>query len=304
LLAARQAVRTWLMRGTVHLVSARDALALRPVVQPVLERGFSSSPFGRNLAGLNMAEVLEAGRTLLEERPRTRAELGAALAAQWPERDATSLSYAASYLLPLVQTPPRGLWGAGGPVTLTTLTSWLGQPLAADAAPHELVLRYLAAFGPATVADVQTWSGLSGLREVIERLRPHLDTFRDEQGRELFDLPDAPRPHRDTPAPPRFLPEYDNVLLSHAVRTRIMAEGRTVPLPPGNGAACGTVLVDGYFQGTWKITRQRGAATLRVEPFATLSAQDCAALAEEGARLLAFAAADASAHDVQVIPPA
>ena len=303
LITERRAVRMWLMRGTVHLVSARDGLALRPVIQTMAERNLHSSPFGRHLVGLDSAELLAAARALVEERPRTRAELGPLLGERWPERDAAALAYAATYLLPLVQVPPRGLWGDSGPVTLTTIESWLGHPLDSEKSPEALIPRYLAAFGPASVQDMRTWSGLSGLGAVVERLRPRLRTFRDEAGRELFDLPGAPRPDPETPAPPRFLPEYDNVLLSHADRTRIMAPGRRVPLPPGNGGVCGTVLLDGFFRGAWRITRQRGAATLRVDPFEPLSAQERAALIEEGARLLAFAAADASAHDVQVAVP-
>ena len=302
LVAGRQAVRTPLMRATVHLVSARDALALRPVVQSVLERGLRGSPFGRRLAGLDMAALLAAGQALLEERPRTRSELGALLAARWPERDSAALAYAVSYLLPLVQVPPRGLWGASGPATWTTTASWLGRPLDPDAAPDEMILRYLAAFGPATVADVQTWSGLTRLRAAVERLRPRLCTFRDEAGRELFDLPDAPRPDPETPAPPRFLPEYDNALLSHADRSRIIVDNRPVPLPPGNGGTLGTVLVDGFFGGTWAIARQGDAAMLRIEPSEPLSAQDRSALAEEGARLLSFAASDAGVRDIEFAP--
>ncbi len=303
LIAARQAVRTPLMRATVHLVSARDGLALRPVVQSVLERGLYGSPFGRSLVNLDIEALLAAGRALLEERPRTRTELGLLLAAQWPERGATALAYAVSYLLPLVQVPPRGLWGASGPATWTTTDAWLGRPLDPDSSPDGMILRYLAAFGPATVRDIQTWSGLTRLRAAVERLRPRLCTFRDEAGKELFDLPDAPRPSPETPAPPRFLPEYDNVLLSHTDRGRIITDDRRVPLPPGNGGVLGTVLVDGFFRGTWQITWRHGIATLLVEPFEPLTEQDRTALAEEGARLLTFAATDAGAHDIQFTAP-
>jgi hypothetical protein len=299
LLTERRTVRTWLMRGTVHLVTGRDCLTLRPLVQPALARSFNASPFGQNLAGVDLAPILAAGRALIEERPRTRAELAALLGARWPGLDPDSLAYAISYLVPTVQPPPRGIWGTVSPATLTTVEHWLGRPL--DPAPSldALVLRYLAAFGPATVRDAQLWSGLTRLRPIFDRLRPRLVTFRDDAGAELFDLADAPRPHPDTPAPPRFLPEYDNLLLSHVDRRRVIPDGRRVPLPPGNGGSRGTLLLDGYFRATWRITRQATAATLTIEPFAPLSAPDRAALEAEGTHLLAFTAADATSHAIR-----
>jgi hypothetical protein len=306
LIAERHAVRAALMRRTVHLVTARDCLSLRSLMQPVLVSGFAGSPFARRLAGMDMPALIEAGRALLEEHPRTRVELGRLLRERWPERDATSLAYAVSYQVPLVQVPPRGLWGSStqGQATWTTMEAWLGRPLDQDPAPDEIVLRYLAAFGPASVMDVRTWSVLPGLRAVTERLRPRLLSFRDERGRELFDLPEAPRPDPETPAPVRFLPEYDNVLLSHADRTRVMSADRNTPLFPGNGGAFGTVLVDGFYRGNWKITRQRASATLTIAPFTALSRQEADDVAEEGAHLLAFAAAGAGTHDVQFAPVA
>jgi len=298
----RRAVRTPLMRATIHLVSARDCLVLRPVVQPVLVRRFAGSPFARNLVGMDTEALLAAGRVLLGERPRTRAELGPLLGERWPDRDATSLAYAISYLLSLVQVPPRGIWGATGKATWTTTEAWLGRPLAAEPTPDELVVRYLAAFGPASVNDMQAWSGLTRLREATERLRPRLAAFRDEAGNELLDLPDAPRPDPDTPAPPRFLPEYDNVLFAHADRSRIIADDRRPPLFAGGGGVLGTVLVDGFLRGTWRLTHGPGTATLRIQPFTRLSATDAAAVADEGARLLSSTAADATTHDLQLTP--
>jgi hypothetical protein len=293
----RTAVRAPLMRGTIHLVTARDCLRLRAVLQPVLERAFrTGSPFGRNLQGVDVDAVLAAGRTLLDQAPLTRAQLGPALADRFPGHDATSLAHAVTYVVPVVQVPPRGVWGSSGPAAWATVAAWLGSPVDTGAAapPDETVLRYLRAYGPATVQDVQSWSGLTRLGEVVDRLRPRLRTFRSAAGRELFDLPDAPRPDADTPAPVRFLPEYDNVLLSHADRTRFMTTDQRTPLFPGNGGALGTVLVDGRFAALWRLGPR--TATITVEPAASSArtSADRAAVAAEGIRLLGFLAPDAA----------
>jgi hypothetical protein len=301
LISDRQAVRIALMRSTIHLVTAADCLTLRPLVQPVLDRS-TQGAFGRHFAGLDLAAVASTGRALVEEQPRTFAALGALLGEKWPDRDPSALAQAVRALLPLVQVPPRGIWGSGGQATHTTVEPWLGASLERDPSPADMVLRYLAAFGPASVQDVQTWSGLTRLGEVVDPLRHRLRTFRDVNGRELYDLPDAPRPEPETPAPTRLLPEYDNLLLSHADRTRVIADAHRRRFMTINGVTGGCVLVDGFFRGTWKIARQRGSATLMVEPYERLSKQDLAAVTKEGGRLLAFAAADAGAYDVQFAP--
>ncbi|WP_433251085.1 winged helix DNA-binding domain-containing protein [Streptosporangium sp. CA-135522] len=304
LLTGRRLVRTALMRSTIHLVTADDCLALRPVVQPVLDRDlFTNHTHRKPIEGMDTDELVTAGRALLEEQPCTPGELGALLRRRWPDRAAASMAYAVRNLAPLVQVPPRGLWGVSGQPRHVTAEHWLGRSLDTAPSPEKMALRYLAAFGPATVKDMQTWSGLTRLREVVDRLRPRLLTFTGEQGQELFDLPDAPRPDPDTPAPPRFLYDFDNLLLSHADRSRVMTDACREPwVFPKHGPVPGIVLVDGFTGGTWKITKHRGAATLTVRPFARLSPESADALTDEGARLLAFAAAGAETHDVRLLP--
>lgn len=304
LITERRALRAQLMRATIHLVTDRDALALSPVMRPVLRRTFSSqSPFGRNLAGVDLDAVVAAGRALIEERPRTRAELRALLAPGWPDRDAGSLAQAVTYLLPVTQVPPRGVWKRAGQAKWATIEAWLGRPLAADPSPEPVILRYLAAFGPATTSDIRTWCGLAGIKEVVERLRPGLRTYRDEEGRELVDLPDAPLPDPDTPAPVRFLPVYDNVLLSHADRSRIIRpEDRRRAIDAAYAGSFGTILIDGFAGAAWRMARQAGRASLHIGLLDPLSEPDLDEVAEEGDRLLAFLEPDAEVRDVEFGP--
>lgn len=312
----RRVVRIALMRGTIHLVAADDALAWRPLVDPVIARG-TRAAFGRHYQGLDEGALAQAARELTEAAPRTFAQLGALLAERFPDRDAAALAQAARARLPLVQIPPRGVWGEGGSIAHTTTRAWLGRD------PHDagdveaLLLRYLAAFGPASAMDAQAWSGLTRLREVFDRLRPRLRVLRGDSGAELFDLPGGPRPAADVAAPARFLPEYDNLLFSHAERSRVNPQVRRVPLFPGNGAARGYFLLDGLYAGLWRTeklaradrkSRTRGVeppdaaggepdgserVLLTIEHFDALSADDRAQLTDEGLRLLAFLAPQA-----------
>jgi hypothetical protein len=303
LITTRRAVRIALMRSTIHLVTARDCLALRALVQPVLDRDlFRNSTHGPHVAGINPDELSAEGRALVEQHPRTPKELGALLSQRWPGRAPASLAYAVRNLVPLVQVPPRGVWGASGQATHTTAESWLGNTRVTTLPIDELVLRYLAAFGPATVRDVQAWSGLTRLREVTDRLKPRLRTFRDERGDELLDLPEAARPDPDTPAPPRFLPEYDNLLASHADRARVVSDEDRKRIMTGNGMRP-TVLLDGRVAGTWKISRRPSAVMLDITPFRRLSAADTTALTREGTELITLFGEDDDHRDIRMTSP-
>jgi hypothetical protein len=287
LIATGGAVRGALMRATLHLVTARDWNRLRPLVDPVLARGFRASPFGKATADIDLDELLSLGRKILDEQPRTRAELGPLLAARFPA-DPTSLAYAVSYLEPIVQVPPRGLWRRGGQAR------WTAAP-ARDSADgfgvEQLIWRYLGAFGPSTVQDAQAWSGLTQLASVFEGHRDRLRSFQDEQGRELFDLRDGPRPDPDAAAPPRFLAPFDNAILAHADRGRIELVNRDRLMR--------TFLVDGFVAGTWQLE----GATLQIRPFRALREADRRAVQEEAGRLLAFTLPEASAPDIRMGPP-
>ncbi len=259
----RSVLRMPLMRTTLHLVTAADAAALWPLMAPVLARVFrSSTPWGRQLGGLDTEKVVEAGRRLLEDEPRTNRQIAAELGRQWPGVDPQALAMAVHHLTPIVQIPPRGLWSRSGRPTWTTVEHYLGRPVPATIERGPVLLRYLAAFGPATAADVTAWSGWTGVRETLAELRASLITLKDEAGREIFDLPDAPRPSHDTPAPPRFLPEYDNALLSHRDRTHVIPEAVGMRLT----GYVGTFMVDGFLCGQWRIVTDKSVSDDRGRP--------------------------------------
>jgi Winged helix DNA-binding domain len=302
LLSDRSVVRIALMRGTIHLVSARDCLPLRRLVQPVLERGLRGS-FGKQLAGVDPGAVAAAGRELVESEPMTFSQLGEALAARWPDHPPAALAQAVRAHVPLVQVPPRAVWGRAGQSAHTSAEHWLGQAAAPDPPQTQtlagLVTRYLGAFGPATARDVAAWSGLTGLRAVMDQLRPSLVTFRDEQGAELFDLPLAPRPGDGAPAPVRLAAEFDNLLLAHADRSRVVHADDLKRFYTINGIFPGAILVDGFVAGMWRLTRTTSSATLTVELFGSTRQRD--QVAREAERMLTFCAPGAS-HDIRFAP--
>lgn len=304
LMESREVVRIVTLRSTIHTHTADDALTLRPLVQEARDRELGI--FRKRLTGVDLDRLRDLGRAYVEQAPRTPKEIREHLLVQWPDADPQALSTAARCLLPLVQITPRGVWGKSGQVALTTAEHWLDAPSAPAPAPDGTVLRYLAAFGPASVKDMQAWAGLTRMREVFDRLRPRLITFRDENGVELFDLPDAPRPDADTPAPPRFLPEFDNVLLGHADRTRVIPP----PFKGRNGVGnqtYGSVLADGFLAALWRLEAGgRGApTTVTVQELRPLTAAERDAVTDEAVTLVSVmtkAATDANGYDIRFAP--
>jgi hypothetical protein len=299
LIETRKAVRIGSLRGTIHLMSAADALAMRPLVQPVYDRVLVSNAESRPLKGRDLTGIIAAARAALEAKPLTWVELRRHLAGHWPDVPDVALLRAAQFSLSLVQVPPRGLWRKAGAARVTTIETWLKKRPQAMTLP-KLVLRYLAGYGPASVLDAQAWSGLTKLTPVLEALRPKLAVFHDAAGRELFDLPDAPRPDEATPAPVRFLPVYDNATLGFANRDRIVRPDIGAPRPlPLNGQVR-AFLVDGFVAGFWKMGVEKDVATLTLEPFRPLTKKEIAALTAEGRALMKFAEPEAKAGDVRL----
>jgi hypothetical protein len=289
-------VRACLLRATQHLVSAGDFRWLRPILSPLLAR-VQRNAFGRRTAGVDMTELVADARAILAGRTLSRPELGRRLAQRRPGVDPTALAWSAQYLLPLLHPAPSGIWGTRGAIPLALAEERLGALEPPD--PRRLVSRYLAAFGPATTADLRAWSGVSGLPQVVADMAGELRAFRDESGRQLYDLPDAPRPDPDTPAPVRLLAGFDNLLLAHADRTRIMTDETRRRVCVGD-LVSPTVLVDGMVSGTWELDRRAGLVT--VAPFTRLSPADTDAVVAEGHRMLRLAAPDAAPHDVRIVP--
>src|SRR5262245_10949397 len=282
LITSRKAVRIALMRNTLHLVTAEDCLALRPVVQRLLLRAYKKANPEK------LAAIVGAGRAILEQKPLTNVDLGRELRKQFPTHEAILLGYAIRDSVALVQVPPRGLWGQSCAATLTTAESWLGRPLAASSDPADMLRRYLYAFGPASLADMAAWSGLPGLRDAAERMRPELRVFRDERGRVLFDVPDGLLPRATAAAPVRFLPEYDNVLVAYDDRSRIIPPEHLKRVTTQLGRPA--ILVDGFVRGSWKVVRKRDVRQLKLELFDATAKRARPTIEREGARLLGFMA--------------
>ncbi|WP_410634863.1 winged helix DNA-binding domain-containing protein [Amycolatopsis sp. cmx-4-83] len=285
LLTGRRVVRTHLMRRTVHLLAAEDVLAWRTRFDAMLRQRVLGT-YRRELAGVDLGELAAAGRAVLADgEPRSMGDLARAVAGRWPGAGPRPLGeMLVAALIPVAQLPPRGLWRVKAGVRNLPLTAWLGRdvdPLAPDdEAGQALVRRYLAAYGPAATADLRAWSGLAGLPAAVKAVREELVVFRDERGRELLDLPDAPRPDPGTPAPVRFLPAFDNAILGYDDRSRIIDDAHRGLSVAGERV----VLVDGRVAATWQVAD----GTVVVKPLGRLPKADRAAVTVEGGELASF----------------
>lgn len=299
LIESRRVVRATMMRHTLHLVTAEDYVQLRQAVQPALTRSFGGIT-SKRLAGLDLEPVLRAALARFEAGPATFAEIRELLSELMPGADISAIAYGVRTFLPLVQVPAAAKWGYSTSAPYARAEDWLEQRLHDSQDPRALIRSYLAAFGPATVRDVQAWSGLTGLKAAVDEMKADLRTFRDERGAELVDLPGASLVASGAPAPPRFLPDYDNVLLAYADRRRVIADQHRAAVFLPGGRVRATFLIDGFVHGTWKVERQKGLAALVIEPFGRLSGKDRAALVSEGEKLIRFLEDGAEAFSVRV----
>ena len=294
----RTIVRATLMRGTLHLMTTKDYLELRPALQPLLSEAFVAV-LKERAKKVDLDGVSRTARACLDEQPRTFEDLRTVLAEAWPGLDPRALGYAVRMHLPLVQVPTETRWGWPAAACFAPAESWIGRKMGKGGGASALVLRYLGAFGPASVRDAQAWSGMRSLADAFAALRPKLKVFHDEKGRELYDLPKAPRPPAGTPVPVRFLPDYDNLVLGHADRTRVVPDAHRPRLATKNLQVPATFLVDGFVAGSWKIERARSSAALVLTAFTPLSRKAKADLTAEGAALLRFAESDAKTAEVR-----
>jgi len=301
---SREAVRVTAMRGTLHLMTTPDYIAFRPIMQPLLDAAIQSILKNRG-DGIDVDAFVEQARAYFVDRSATFNDLRAELEKTNPGIDIRAAAYAARLKLPLVLTPDGAPWGWTNDPQFTLASKWLGVDIptprtSGGGSPDAFILRYLGAFGPATVADFQTWSGLKGAKDAFEHLRPELVTFTGDKKREYFDLPDAPRPSEDTPAPVRYLPDFDNLMLGHNDRARVIKDEYRQRVATANLRTLATFLIDGITAGTWKTEIKKKTARLLLDPFEPLTKADVDALVDEGERLLRFIEPQANAYEVTI----
>ncbi len=288
LITDKTLLRATTMRTTLHLHTVPDMRGIRPLMQPVLDRTFSSVAKSRAI-NADRLDVNRRGVAIIDEAPMTSGELGRRLREHFPDSDPLVLAQVVQGAETLIQIPPTRIWGHGGAPLLMRIEKWIGQGLCDPIPLPQLVLRYLAAYGPASVKDMQTWCGLTRLAGAFDAVREHLVEFRGEDGRVLYDLPNAPRPDSDTPAPVRFLPDYDNVFLGFADRSRLQPDYARERMVVVNGYVA-TFTMDGFIAGNWTVNRTKNSLTLDLAPFRKLSKAEKTDIEAEAHAMGAFLA--------------
>lgn len=294
---ARTVVRATSMRGTIHLMAAADFLKYRACLQPSLDLG-THAILKERATALDLPALLTVARAYFKE-PHTFEEARDHFVSKFPSGDERAMGYAVRMGLPLVQVPSGDAWAYPAKADFVSADTWLRKPVAACRATGPLVLRYLAAYGPATIKDAQAWLGVSGLEAAFATLGDRLITLTGPSGKPLYDLPDAPRPDADTPAPVRFLPAWDGAIVTRADERVVARADRPRVFLPGLRIAA-LVLVDGLAAATWKVSATSKQATLHVETFKSWPAPTRRAVATEGDALLRFVEPQARAFDVRV----
>ena len=279
----RSLVRLLTMRGTIHLLTPEDALLLRPWVQPRMDQELRSSQNVSEVRELDRDAFDRALRAALSEGPLPQKDLSAALAAAFPDSPPAQLGQLARLVGPLVQVPPRGCWKASGGVVYEYVDRWVGRPLVEPTPEtvHEVVRRYLRAFGPATAADVTAWSAITRLGPVVAAM-DDLVRHEDEHGKVLFDVPEGEIADEDAHAPVRLLGAYDNVWLSHAKRDRVTEPEARTAWSGENGASASVLMVGGWVNGLWRAEEGRVRVLQTLRP---LSQEERADLDEEIGRV-------------------
>lgn len=300
MIADKSLLRATTMRTTLHLHTAADMRSMRPVMQAVLDRSWSST-FGRRAAGADLDAVHRRGIELLDQSPLTSGALGKALAQTWPDAEPLALAQLLHCRETLIQIPPTRVWGHGGPPLLSRIENWTGAPLEEPISLPDLVRRYLAAYGPASVMDMQSWSGLTRLAPEFESLGQELITFIGSDGRTLYDIADGLRPAPDTPAPVRFFPEYDNVWLGFADRYRIQPQEAKDRMVLTNGYVA-AYTVDGFIAGNWTMTRKKDLLTITILPFSQLTPAETADVEAEAHSVGSFLAEAGGKVDIEWRP--
>jgi hypothetical protein len=250
-LERRAAVRMLVMRGTVHVLAPDDALALRPWAQPALDQQSRTNQNSRPAKHVPVDALVEEVSRVLADGPLPVKALGQRLSDAFPGVPAAALAHAARERAPLVQVPPRGLWKRSGGVVYQTVERYLGRETT-QVDVRELVRRYLRAFGPATPADMTTWSRVTRLTQVFASMREELVEVSCEDGRRRYDVPGAPYATADVEAPVRLLGTYDNLWLSHADRAHVVPDDVRQRWMGSNGGVASTVFVDGFMAGLWR----------------------------------------------------